>query len=159
VNNENSFRAEKFFTTMNILFFALMSGQTIYFVIGLFLIQSGNMEGFGGMNTIFMFITPVVVLSSILASKLIYTKQAANFDKNLSLENKLVSYRTANIVRLALLEGANIFNISIMIITSNYFFAALFLIIIALFLLNRPAKAKFILEYEISADDALKILE
>jgi hypothetical protein len=159
VNNGNSFTVEKFFTTINILFFALIGGQTIYFLVGLFLIQSGNKEGFGGLNTIFMFITPVVVLSSILASKFIYTKQVTTFDKNLLLENKLVSYRTANIVRLALLEGANIFNISIMIITANYFFAALFIIIISLFLLNRPTKAKFILEYEISADDALKILE
>ena len=159
MSNNNSFTAEKFFTTMNVLFFTLISGQTIYFIIGLFLIQSGNIEGFDGLNTILMFITPVVILSSILASKFIYTKQVTMFDKNLSLENKLVSYRTANIVRLALLEGANIFNISIMIITANYFFAALFIIIIALFLLNRPAKAKFILEYEISADDALKILE
>ena len=157
--NNNSFTVEKFFTTINILFFVLISGQTIYFIIGLFLIQSGNKEGFGGMNSVFMFITPIVVLSSILASKFIYTKQVTMFDKNLSLENKLVSYRTANIIRLALLEGANIFNISIMIITANYFFAALFIIIIAFFLLNRPAKAKFILEYEISADDALKILE
>jgi hypothetical protein len=159
MNSNDSFSAKKFFTTMNILFFAFIGGQTIYFVIGLFLIQSGSKEGFGGLNSIFMFITPVVVLSSIFASRFIYTKQVANFDKKLSLENKLVSFRTANIVRLALLEGANIINISIMIITANYFFAALFIIIMALFLLNRPTKAKFILEYEVSADDALKILE
>lgn len=159
MNSDNSFSAEKFFTTINILFFALIGGQTTYFVIGLFLIQPGNKVGFGGSNGVFMFITPVVVVSSIIASKFIYSKQVTNVDKKLSLENKLVSYRTANIVRLALLEGANIFNISIMIITANYFFAALFIIIIALFVLNRPTKAKFILEYEISANDALKIIE
>ncbi len=158
MNSENSSIFRNFFQTLNIIFIALLSGQTIYFFVGIFLIQSGNIDGFSGFNTIFMFITSVVVLSSILASKFIYAKQVSEFDKSLPLENKLVSYRTANIIKLALLEGANIFNISIMIITANYFFAALFIIIIALFFFNRPAKEKFIMDYEVSADDALKLL-
>ena len=156
-NNKST--VENFFTTINILFFALLGGQTVYFFIGLFLIQSGNMKGLPGLNTIFMFITPVVVLTSILTSKFIYSKQVASFDRTSSLENKVISYRTNNILKLALLEGANIFNISIMIITANYFFAAFFIIIIALFFLNRPTKEKFIMDYEISSDEAIKILE
>ena len=158
MSNENSPIFKNFFQTLNIIFIALLSGQTIYIFVGIFLIQSGNIYGFGGFNTIFMFITPVVVLSSILASKFIYAKQVAEFDKSLSLENKLVSYRTANIIKLALLEGASIFYILLMIITANYFFAALFIIIIALFFFNRPTKEKFIMDYEVSADDALKLL-
>jgi hypothetical protein len=158
INNSKSI-VEKFFTTINILFFALLSGQTIYFFVGIFLVQSGNMEGMPGLNTIFMFITPVVILTSVLASKFIYSKQVASFDRTSSLENKLISYRTNNIVKLALLEGANIFNISIMIITADYFFAAFFIIIIALFFLYRPTKDKFIMDYEISSDEAIKILE
>lgn len=158
MDNEKSPQSKTIFSTMDVLFFALLIGQTIYFFLGLFLIQSGNMEGMSVLNTIFMFITPVVVISSILAAKFIYTKQVTEFDKSLSLEIKLVSYRIANIVRLALLEGANIFNISIMIITASYFFAAIFIIIIVLFFLNRPTKEKFIVEYEISANDTLKIL-
>ncbi len=158
MNNDNSIIFKNYFQTLNIIFIALLSGQTIYFFVGLFMIQSGNIDGFGGLNTIFMFITPIVVLSSILASKFIYAKQVTEFDKSSSLENKLVSYRTANIIKLALLEGANIFNISIMIITANYFFAALFIIITVLFFFNRPTKEKFIMDYEVSANEAVKIL-
>jgi hypothetical protein len=97
-------------------------------------------------------------LSSILASRFLYSKHIASFDKSFSLESKVLSYRTGNIIKLALLEGANIFNISVMIITASYFFAALFIVIISLFLLNRPSKEKFILDFEISAEDALKII-
>lgn len=158
MNNENHPISKTVFSTMDVLFFALLAGQIIYFFVGMLLIQTGKMECANGLNTIFMFITPVVILSSLLASKFIYTKQVTKFDKSLSLEIKLISYRTANMVRLALLESTNIFNISVMIITSNYFFAALFIIVIVLFFLNRPAKEKFIVEYKISADDALKIL-
>lgn len=158
MNNKNSSIQVNYFVTLNIIFFALFSGQVIYFFVALYLIQSGNLNEYGGMNTIFMFITPIVVLSSILGSKFIYTKQVTEFDKSLPIENKLVSYRTANIIRLALLEGANIFNTSILIITANYFFAALFVIIIILFLFNRPNKEKFIMDYEVSADDAVKLI-
>lgn len=158
MNNENFKVSKNYFQILNIIFIALLSGQTIYFLIGLFLIQSGNINGFGGLNTIFMFVTPVVILSSILASKFIYTKQVTEFDKKLSLENKMASYRTAKIIQLALLEGANIFNLSIMIITASYFFAALFIIIIFLFFFIRPTKEKFIIDYDVSGEDALKIL-
>ena len=158
MNNDSLTIFKNFFQTLNIMFMALLFGQTIYFFVGLYIIQSGNSDGFGGLNTIFMFITPVVVLSSIFASKFIYAKQVTEFDKSLSLDNKMVSYRTANIIRLALLEGANIFTISVMIITSSYFFAALFVVVIVLFFFNRPTKEKFIMDYEVSADDTLKLL-
>jgi hypothetical protein len=159
MDKQNSIILGNYFSTLNILFFAFLAGQTIYFFVGLFTIQSGNIGEFGGLNSIFMFVTPVVVLSSILGSKFIYTKQVTEFDKSLSLENKLVAYRTANIIKLALLESANIFNITIMIITANYFFAALFIVIIILFFFNRPTKEKFIMDFEVSSDDALKLLE
>ena len=158
MNNENPSISINYFATLNIIFFALLSGQTIYFFIGLFLMQSDNTNTFAGMNTLFMFVTPVVVLSSILASKFIYTKQVSAFDKGLPVLDKMVSYRTATIIRLALLESANIFSISVMLITSDYFFAALFVIIIILFFLNRPTKEKFIMDYEVSADDAVKLI-
>lgn len=158
MNIEDDKATKSFFPSLNIIFIALLSGQTIYFVLGLYLILSGDMRGMSELNTIFIFITPVIVLSSIAASKFIYSKQVSEFDKTLPLENKLISYRTNNIIKLALLEGANIFNISVMIITANYLFAALFIIIVVLFLLNRPTKEKFIMDYEISAEDVIKIL-
>lgn len=139
--------SKPFFSTLNIIFFGLLSGQLIYFAIGLFLIQSGNMQGIEGIETIFMFITPVVVFTSIFASKLIYNKQAEAFDKNRSLDEKLTSYRTGCIVQLALIEGANIFTISIMIITADYLYAAFFSLLIAFFWLNKPGEEKFKADY------------
>jgi len=157
MNNENSGIFKNYFSALNILFIAIFIGQTIYFFVGLYMIQSANIDGFGGLNTVFMFITPIVVLSIILASKFVYTKLVTEFDKSSPLDQKLVSYRTTNLIKLALLEGANIFNISVMIITANYFFATLFIIIIVFFFLNKPNKEKFIMDYEVSANDTLNI--
>lgn len=158
MNIEKSKLTETFFASLNIIFFALFAGQTIYFIVGLLLIQSTEIAVMRELNTVFMFVTPVVILSAILASKFIYTKLVGNFDKSSLLESKMISYRTNNIIKLALLEGANIFNISILIITANVFYAAFFVIVITLFFFNRPSKAKFIMDYEVTANDALNIL-
>ncbi len=155
---EKSKLSETFFASLNIIFFALFAGQTIYFIVGLFLIQSGDISVMPELNTVFLFVTPVVILFAILASKIIYIKLVGNFDKSSSFENKMISYRKNSIIKLALLEGANVFSISIMIITANYFYASFFVILITLFFFNRPTKEKFIIDYEVTADEALNIL-
>ncbi|MFZ2323529.1 MAG: hypothetical protein WAV89_07530 [Ignavibacteriaceae bacterium] len=158
MNDFKSVSPSKMISNINLVFFALFSGQIFYLLAGLFLLQSGSGQGISGVNTIFMFIIPVVNVCLILAAKFIYEKNLSRFNKTLPLESKSQSYQINNIIKLALLEGANIINISAMIITSNYFFAALFVIIIALFLLNKPAKEKFIMEYEVASDDVIKVL-
>jgi hypothetical protein len=136
-----------FFSTLNIIFLGLFSGQIIYFAVALFLIQSGNMQGIEGFETVFMFITLVVVFFSIFASKMIYSKLVNAFDKSKPIEERLNSYRTGNIVKLALIEGANIFTISIMIITADYLYAAFFALLITFFWLNKPGEEKFRMDY------------
>ncbi len=146
------------FSILNILFLTFLVGQVLYLSIGLFLVQSGSKQELSQLNNIFLFAVPIIDLFIIITSKSIYTKNVASFDKNLPLENKILSYQTNSIIQLALLEGGNIINVSILIITANYFFAALFVIIISLFLLNKPTKEKFIMQYELNSDDVVKIL-
>ena len=147
-NKPNIAEHKTFFSTMNIIFLGLLSGQIIYFSIGLFLVQSGNMAGIEGVGTVFMFITPVVVFFSIFASKMIYSRLVNAFDKSRSIEEKLNSYRTSSIVKLAIIEGANIFTISILIITSDYLYTAFFALLITFFWLNKPGEEKFRMDYD-----------
>lgn len=144
---------------LSIIFFALFAGQVIYFLVGIFMIQQGTQNEFNEPNMIFLLLAPVITVSVIFVSRFIYSKQLNDFDMSSSLDDKLKSYQNINIIRLALLEGANIFNISLLIITSNYFFAALFVIPFAVFMLSRPSKDRFILDYQVAASDAAKIIE
>ncbi len=146
------------FASIKNIFFGLLAGQIIYFMVGLFLIQSGNINTDSLLNTIFMFVTPVFILVSVYVSKVIYIKLVSSFDKSVSLENKIISYRSNNLIKLAILEGANLFNISVMIITSSYLYAAFFVILITLFFLNKPTKDKLIMDYEVTAEEVLFIL-
>lgn len=155
--NQNNYKM--LFTQINIIYFALFTAQVIYFFIGILLIESGGSIGFEGVETIFLFVTPLVVFTGIYSSRLIYSKQVENSKKNMSsLNAKLLAYRTHLIVRYALLEGLNIFNITIMILTGKFLFAAFFAIVIVFYFLARPSKEAFIMDYEISGEDAAKLI-
>lgn len=145
--NFSDYLFQSLLSVLNMIFWGLLGGQLIYFIFALFLIQSGNMPLLDGLGTMFLFIVPIAVVFSIFASKMIYTKLVAAFDKNKPIEEKLVSYRTNNIVKLSVIEGANIFTISVMIITSDYLYSAFFALLIAFFWLNKPSTEKFKLDY------------
>lgn len=148
----------KMLFNLNIIFLALLSGQIIYFIVGIVLLQTNGAQDLSEISKIFMYIVPLVNAAIILAARFIYGKNLVSLSKDHSLEKKMQSYLTNNIIKLALLEGANLINISVMIITSNYFFAGFFVIIIALYYLNKPTKEKFITEHELSSDEVMKII-
>jgi hypothetical protein len=148
----------KMLQNLNVIFYSLIGGQIFYFVAGLFLLKSGQFQKLSEMSTIFMYIIPLINVVFILAAKFIYGKNLSKLDKDESIEKKSQSYLTNNIIKLALLESANLINITIMILTGNYFFAGFFVIITALYFLNKPAKEKFITEYQLSSDDVMKLI-
>ena len=158
MNNSVFNNPAKMLQNLNIIFMALLSGQLIYFIVGIVLLQSGQSKGISEMSTMFMYIVPFINVVIILVARFLYGNNLAKLSKEVSIEIKSQSYLTNNIIKLALLEGANLINISIMIITNNYFFAGFFVIIITLYFLNRPSKDKFITEYELSSNDALKLI-
>jgi hypothetical protein len=153
LNNTN-----KIFRNLNIIFLALISGQLIYFVIGIVLIQSVDIQYSGDLTTLFMYLIPLVNMLIILTIKFIYSRILSKINTDMSVEKKSQYYLNNNIFKLALLESANLINVSAMIFTGNYFFAGFFVIITALYFLNRPTKEKFITECNLSSDDVLKII-
>lgn len=146
-------------SVLNILFLTLMAGQFLYLAIGLFIIQASDSQLFSNMNSIIFYTVLIMNVFIIFTSKFIYNKNVTKFDKQSALENKIKSYQINNLIFLTLLEIANIINISALIITTNYFFVVLFLIVIGLFFINRPTKEKVIMQYELNSDEAMKILD
>lgn len=145
-------------SVLNILFLTLMAGQFLYLAIGLFIIQTSDNQLFSNINNTILFTVLIMNVFIIFTSKFIYNKNVIKFDKQLALENKIQSYQINNLIFLALLEIANIINVSALIITTDYFFTLLFLIIIGLFFINKPTKEKFIMQYELNSDEVMKIL-
>ena len=145
-------QSKQFFFKIRILFFALLMGQTIFAAIAYFIfgIQSEiNTEE----NSILVYVSVFMSISAIGASyilkpKLIETAAAKN-----TLEEKLKAYTTASLVTWALLEGANLTNVVIFIVTANKIPLVFFLAILLVYIPTRPELRKIAADLKLDRDE------
>ncbi len=137
------------FKQLKIIFFALAAGQLTYFIVSLILVQDESVILNKDFSTVGGFVVPLVVVSMVVASKLLYTR-AINSKLKAGDEEKLITYKTWNIVKFALLEGANLFSITFYLLTGDFLYAGMFIIVMGIFVVNYPGKEKFMAEYGLS---------
>jgi len=141
------------FRQLKIIFFALAAGQIIYFLITLILIQEEMLILNKDYGTIWGFIIPVVVVILVVASRLFYN-HVINVNIKLSSESeKLEVYRAGNILKFALLEGANLVSITFYMLTGDFLYAGMFVIVLGIFFVNFPGKEKFMMDFGLSSLD------
>ncbi len=138
------------FKQLKIIFFALAAGQIFYFVVSFILIENGTVLLNKDVSTVWGFIVPLIFVLMVVASKVLYNR-AINSKIKAGDEEKLITYRTSNIIKFALLEGANIFCITFYLLTSDFLYAGMFIIIMGIFFVNYPGKEKFMAEFGLSS--------
>lgn len=138
------------FRQLKLIFFALAAGQILYFVISLILILKEMVILNKDYSTIGGFIVPLVVVMMVVTSKFLYNR-SINSRIKAGDEEKLITYRTSNIVKFALLEGANILSITFYLLTGDFLYAGMSIIVILIFFVNYPGKEKFMAEFGISS--------
>ena len=143
----------KLIKQMKIIFFALLAGQVTYFIIALYLVISGTMSLTKDYSTTLGFIVPVIVIVFVVGSKIFYSYSIKAGTNKYSFEEKVSRYRTNNIVRYALLENANILTITCYLITGDFLYAALFVIVIGIFLINIPDEGKFKVDFQLTSEE------
>lgn len=133
-----------------IIFYALLAGQIIFLLISLYLVSANVVQTIPDLSliltfTILIFISPLLVVGPIIYRKLI----SRNFDSVKSTEQKLMLYRQGMIIKLAMVEGASIFSIVCFLITGNFLFMIIAILLISLFFLHKLALGKFASDFNI----------
>jgi hypothetical protein len=137
------------FKQLKIIFVALASGQIIYFLISLFLILQEVVQLNKDFSSIRGFLVPVVVVILVVSSKLLYNHSINSKVKETPINEKLLLYKTNNIIRFALLEMAGILTVTFYLLTGDFLYAGMFVILMGIFLVNFPSKERFISEFEL----------
>lgn len=145
------------FRQLKIIFFALAAGQVIYFLITLVLIQEEIVVINKDFSTIWGFLIPVLVVILVGASRLLYNRLINSNIKLSSESEKLKVYQTGNILKFALLEGANLISITFYMLTGDFLYAGMFIIVLGIFFVNFPGKEKFLMEFESSFPENKRI--
>lgn len=141
------------FKQLKIIYSAMVSVQVVYFIISLLLIQDESIVLNKEYNDIWGLLVPVIVVIMVVSSKLYYNYMINSSLEKSPEEQKIKTYKTGNIIKLALLEGANLLSVTFYLLTGDFLYAGMFIIVLGIFLLNIPGKEKFRIEFELSSVD------
>ncbi len=144
------------FKGIYILYYALLAGQVLIALIMSFLIIDAEKIFSWEMSNPFHLIAPILMLSCISMSSLLFTKRMEEAKSIKSLYKKLEHYRSSIILRSALLEGANLICIIFYFLEFNYLFLLLFFIGLAALLLIRPSEEMFKEKYRLTEEERME---
>lgn len=139
------------FRTTLLLFIALFLGQLIFALVATYLATGQFMEPTPILS--FRFIVPGLLIGAatiVLILNAQNRQQAQHFE---NLEAKLQHYRQRLIIRLAILEGANLVAIVAALLTGHLNYLLLFLIGLGLFIYYRPRADEFRRDYDLTAQE------
>jgi len=146
--------SKEYFRSLMIVHAALLAGQVIFLFISFFLNASGLIiADSGDLDRIFTIVVPLFVLAGITTSLVLTKTRLTQIREKGSLNEKLTEYRSAFIVKLALLEGPSFLAIVCYLLTANPLFLGLAVFMIVLFFINRPTREKVSAELELHQHD------
>lgn len=133
---------------------ALIIGQLFFLAIAVYLVvQTGGGLGVSDFKDIFIYVIPIFTISSIGASYFVFRSKLNKLKEIQSLEQKIVEYRAAQIIRWALLEGPSFFAIIAYILTGDILFAVVSIVIILFFIPTFPTVARFEQDLELTWEE------
>jgi hypothetical protein len=137
---DNTSNIEKSNQLNTIIFYALFAGQAIFLIIASYLLKtSGPINP--DLSSAFQIILPVFTIGAVAGSMFV-PKIILGSIADLSDDQKIIKYRASLIVKWAMLEGANLFSIVIYLLTGSMLALGISILILILFILNKPTKDK-----------------
>ena len=150
--------SKDYFKTLTIVHMALVGGIVFFSFTMEFLILNGiNSTEMSELSTTFLYVVSGFVAFGFIASYLIYRKRVRDLKDESELINKMTGYRSAFIVRLALLEGPAFFTIVIVFLTGNSLFLLFAGLIVGYMIYLRPTKEAVANDLELNPDDMSRI--
>lgn len=142
--------------SLGLIHLAMLAGQImICFVINF--VANEN----SGTNEMLRYIGPIISIATITMSFVLYNKSKAEGQSLENLEKKAAHFRSAYIVRMALLEGGNLMLVIFMFLDfgSKWIYLIFFAVGIGVFTLIRPTLEVFAEDYRLDSAEKRKMEE
>lgn len=123
----------------NTIYYALILNLIVFFIVVMVIIQNRDVEAGSELDSIFTFVVPLIGFLVMLLSRAIYNRMISNLDSGSNTLNKIAHFRKAKIISWALIEGGCFFALVASIITSNYLYIAVFILLFGYFIMLRPS--------------------
>ena len=134
----------KYILSIRIIHFALILGLILFWAVSTF----GKILPFQGTNeslkVTFQVLVPLAIIACITASQMLYNAKLYAIQKEMELEEKLVHFRMAFIIKCALLEIPAILSLVALLLTAEQLFSLLAAGMIAYLISQFPNKQKIL---------------
>lgn len=145
-------------SSLQIIFFALLLGQVMFLAVAFFLVQQGameiNPEDNADIGNILKIIVPTLALGGLLGGNVIFRNFMKTAREKSALHEKMGIYRTAFIIKSALLEAPVLLSIVAYLLSADIIFPVIAVILIALFVLMRPTTSAVSNDLNLSAEES-----
>jgi hypothetical protein len=124
------------------IFYALFAGQAFFLLVAGYLLRTSGPKAPDLDPSSFQIILPIITLAGIFGSNYLYKYYLKALNTATDDTDKINKYRTAFLVKFALLEGANIFSIIVYMLTGSNLALIISVCLLILFILNKPSLDK-----------------
>ena len=144
MNNYNKI-PQGYIKSLKIIHLALVIGQIMFLVISVIINRMiGPMySGDKSMNTLLFYVVPLLTIGCVVVSMMFYKSKISQVHESDDLDIKLSVYRSANIIRFALLETPSFLAILAYLFSGNWIFLMYMVIIVVFFFVFRPTIENF----------------
>jgi len=157
LNTSESHQIKNQFSSIKIIYYVLVTGLITFFAFTLFFIQDRITDQSSNLDSIFTIVVPLFGLMMMFISRKIYTQMAGNYKSSNDLSQKIELYRKAKIVSWALVEGGCLFALVATILTVNYLYVAVFILLFGYFIMMRPSVESFVQEMRLNSKESALI--
>jgi hypothetical protein len=131
-------RISSLLSILTIIFYSLLASQILIAAIVFFLTGSDKLMPPMEDNVIAEFGLPAIILIEVILARFLSDRRLEAIKMEDALERKLETYRFAFLLKMAMLEGANLLALVGYLLTQSVLFLAIFLLILVVFTVNRP---------------------
>ncbi len=139
----------EYFKTIKIVHIAIVIGVVLFTIVSLIRRIIGFEPVGYEIDKVLLILVPIFVLIGIFASNFVFKKILNEIREKSNFKEKMEKYRSALIIKLALIEGPAFFAIISFLLTGNYIHLGLTVILIIVLLIYKPNKTKLVNELEL----------
>ena len=150
--------SKEYFKLLSILHTSLLSAQLLFAFVSFYLNMNKVIDdSIQSLNAIFQFIVPVFIIGAIMGSSILFKTQMKTAKTKVTLAEKLNDYRSAFLVRCAMLEAPAMFAIVCYFLTANLLFLGFASLIIIYFVMTRPSPENTINDLELDQENRIRV--
>lgn len=156
---EPSVTSRAYFRSLQILHLALIAGQVIFLLITLLLVTtSGPLSTFPEeTRRLFTGIAAGLALAGLAGSWLLFKSRLRSLQNKATLQEKCNGYRAALLIRYALLEAPALFTLVVFLLTGDYIFMGIALLLVIACAFARPAPAAMVEHLQLPYEEKIQV--